>query len=137
MTPTPTEHKEFVQAAWREATPDLIAKYKERLHSEEATIEDIRKAIELANRVTGAEADKKVDPNAGLSVFNFTFANGGVTAMPVVEISAPDITDVTPRAPRKKKRLSAENPPARAPEVPEMSMEAMMAGLDDMLGDAD
>ena len=138
---TPTEHKEFVQEAWRAATPDIVEQYLLRLNSAEATIEDLRKAVELANRVTGAEADKKVDPNAGLAVFNFTFSNGGVSAMPVVELSAPDVLDVTPRAPRKKKPAvlaadtQAETP--SAPDAPEMSMDDMMAGLDEMLGDAE
>ncbi len=141
---TPTEHKEFVQEAWRAATPDIVEQYLLRLNSAEATIEDLRKAVELANRVTGAEADKKVDPNAGLAVFNFTFSNGGVSALPVVEISAPDVLDVTPRAPRapRKKKpaaLAADTAvkASSAPDAPEMSMDDMMAGLDEMLGDAE
>ena len=130
---TSSEHKEFVQAAWRTATPDLITNYLVRLVSEEATIDDLRKAIELANRVTGAEADKKVDPNAGLSVFNFTFSNGGVSAvqMPVAELASPTVEDVTPR---EITLLAVE--PADAPSAPPPgpSMEDMMAGLDEMLG---
>lgn len=130
----PTEHKEFVQAAWREATGDLITEYLVRLNSQEATIDDLRKAIELANRVTGAEADKKVDPNAGLSVFNFTFSNGGVTAQPVVELASAVVEDVTPREISTLALEPAQADPA--PSVPQPSMEDMMAGLDAMLGDA-
>lgn len=128
---TPSEHKEFVQAAWREATPDLITEYLVRLTSSDATIDDLRKAIELANRVTGADADKKVDLNAGLAVFNFTFSNGGVTAVPVVELAGADVEDVTPR---EITLLAVE--PAHAPSAarPGPSMEDMMAGLDEMLG---
>jgi hypothetical protein len=135
VTPTSSEHKEFVQAAWRDATPDLIVEYKKRLATDEATIEDLRKAIDMANRITGAEVDKKVDPNAGLSVFNFTFTNGGISAVPVVELPAADITDVTPRPPRKKKQPAALASPT--PPAPEMSMDDMMAGLDEMLGVTD
>ena len=129
----PTEHKEFVQEAWREATGDLIEAYLVRLASPEATIDDLRKALELANRVTGAEADKKVDPNAGLSVFNFTFSNGGVTAVPVVELAAPDVADVTPREVALLP-LGEATTESAAPN--RQSMEDMMAGLDVMLGDA-
>lgn len=130
---TPTEHKDFVQAAWRDATGDLITEYLTRLHSEEATIDDIRKALELANRVTGAEVDKKGDPNAGLPTFNFIFSNGGVTAMPVVELAAPDVEDA---APREIPALQVEPPRPENPPPPAPSMEDMMAGLDDMLGGA-
>lgn len=129
----PTEHKEFVQAAWREATGDLIEDYLVRLKSPEATIDDIRKAIEMANRVTGAEADKKVDPNAGLSIFNFTFANGGITAQPVVELASAVVEDVTPREISTVALGAARAENREADERP--SMEDMMAGLDDMLSD--
>lgn len=128
---TPTEHKEFVQAAWREATGGLIEDYLERLASPEATIDDLRKAIEMANKVTGAEADKKVDPNAGLPTFNFVFSNGGVTVMPIAELAPADVEDVLHRGVVTLEVTPFENtPPIQSP-----SLEDMMAGLDDMLGD--
>lgn len=77
---SPAEHREYVQAAWREATPGLLESYFTKLAADGATIDDIRKAIELAARATGSDAEKKVDANAGLPVFQFTFVNGTATA---------------------------------------------------------
>lgn len=136
---TPAEHREFVQATWREATDALNVAYLLKLHGGDATIEDLRKGVELANKVTGAEAEKKVDPNAGLSVFHFTFSDGGVTAVPVVQLADPNITDVQPKRSRKATPQAAlANSPAETDEqARDMSLVDMMSGLDKMLGEAD
>ncbi len=60
----------------------LAVDYYEQVMSD-GDLEDKRKAIELAARITGAEAEKKVNPLAGLPVFNIVIHSGhggGVTA---------------------------------------------------------
>lgn len=91
---TPAEHREFVQAAWREATPGLLESYFTKLAGEGADIDDIRKAIELAARATGSDAEKKTDANANLPVFQFTFLNGTATAVQQVEVIEAEVKDV-------------------------------------------
>jgi hypothetical protein len=95
---TPVEHREFVQAAWREATPGLLEDYFTKLAGEGATIDDLRKALELAAKATGSDSEKKTDPNAGLPVFQFTFVNGTATAQvvqqEVIEAETRELPDV-------------------------------------------
>ena len=91
-TLSPQEHREFVQAAWRAASPDLLARYVEMLHGDQATIDDIRKALEMAARATGSDAEKKVDPHANLQVVQITFTGtpaGGGPATSIAVLGEP------------------------------------------------
>jgi hypothetical protein len=129
------DFKEAAHAVLREGGMMVIPKYVERVFHE-GNIEDMRKAVDLIMRVTGAEADKKADPNAGLPVFNFTFTGiGGVQATIVAEPAAPalpipeeslEILDVVATT------VKATPLPAPSPE-PE-ALDDMVRALDDLLG---
>ena len=43
--------------------------------------DSIRKLLDMQIRLIGAEAEKKVDPNAGLAVFNISIGTNGVSAV--------------------------------------------------------
>lgn len=102
-------------------------------------LEERRKTVDMLLRYTGAEPDKKVDPNANLPVFNFTINGGQVQATMVspgarqidpldalegADQANPLVTDVEPRT------LAA------VPEVdaPDTALETMLTDLDAQLG---
>lgn len=86
------------------------------------SLEERRKALDMLLRYTGVEPEKKVDPNANLPVFNFSF-NGGqmqatmVRAAEAIEDSSGLITDVAPRT-----------------VTPVVEPEDLLSTLDGMLG---
>ncbi len=94
-------------------------------------VDDHRKLIEVEMRLTGAEMDKKVDPNAHLTTFNFVFNNGGVHA--TIETKPADVLEAKPL-----EVLEDVTPPAPPPQrryVPEPVTESDLDNmLDDLIG---
>lgn len=129
---TPAEHREFVQAAWRAATPNLLVDYFTKLGGNEATIDDIRKALDLAARATGTDAEKKVDANANLPVFQFTFVNGAVQAKQIEQaVPEAEFTEV-PEA-EVNWPFAGSKPPVEKP-TDDAADPALLAQLDTLLG---
>lgn len=97
-----------------------------------ADLDDYRKYMEWAGKVTGAEVDKKQDANSNLPVFNFVFHNGGVEATMVKPPKATELVEeVQPEAvPLATLDLAPKPQPVQVP----VDIDDMMSALDDMLG---
>lgn len=133
---TQSEFKESVHALLRAGGLQLIPDYIERVMTS-GNLEDRRKAIELVIKTTGAEAEKKVDPNSGLPVFNFVFH--AATGQMQVQAVTPVVEEVPPPKPEPVAapaelvtlEMEAFEPPATTPTTDDF-----MADLDAMLGAA-
>lgn len=84
---TATEFKELARRIGRAAFVPLFLKFYERVITNEASIEEQRKALTDIARWTGVEEDKKSDPNANLPMFNIIFGAPGqpMQALEVVQ----------------------------------------------------
>lgn len=130
---TPAEHKEYVLAAWRDATPALMVKYLETLAGAGADVDDLRKAVELMTKTTGAEVEKKQDPHANLPVFQVVFQGATIQATVAQEPSATRLE--ASQLDLLEQVVDVQPKPARAP-LPEPDFsdaDAMLASLDDQL----
>jgi hypothetical protein len=95
-------------------------------------LEERRKTVDMLLRYTGAEPDKKVDPNANLPTFNFVINGGQVQATMVSPgAQAADPLDALEGADRSNPLVTDVEPRAVTP-VPEV--DDLMGSLDDMLG---
>lgn len=74
----------------RGSTLDIVTEYLVKVQ-QEGKVEDLRKAAEWVVRITGAETEKKADPNANLPVFHFTINNmtPGVRSIQAEVVEAP------------------------------------------------
>jgi len=75
--------KEAFLDSLEETAASLLVDYLDSLRTD-GTVDDKRKAVELAIRALGLETEKKQDANAALPVFNITFHNGGAMQMTAV-----------------------------------------------------
>lgn len=64
--------RDDVHTILRAGAAELIPTWLEKVMAE-GSVEDMRKAVDLIVKTTGAEAEKKADANAGLPVFNIVF----------------------------------------------------------------
>lgn len=109
------------------AARDVLSDYVDYRASvlTDGSVDDKRKLVELQMRLIGAEADKKLDPNANLPTFNFVFHNGiHASIEPALQVQ--DITDVQPKEEPQLLQVQTQPPP---------TLEA--SGLDALLGDID
>lgn len=139
MSKNAAQHREDMQELVRAAQEEAFAVWVEKVHSDEATIDDLRKFNEFAAKVTGLEAEKKQDPNAGLAVFNIVFQNGGFTATQVAAEPAPEqiAADIPAVEAWPFRDVVKDAPVEAAPAAREETVDDLMAGLDNMLGRAD
>lgn len=129
-----SEFKESVHALLREGGLQLIPDYILKVMTH-GNLEDRRKAIELIIKTTGAEAEKKADPNSGLPVFNFVFH--AATGQMQMQAVAPVVEEV-PIAIGEKELVTLDMGASRAAENSVTSTPSepddFMADLDAMLG---
>lgn len=85
----------------------------------EGSVEDMRKAVDLIVKTTGAEAEKKQDANAGLPVFNIVFHAPTGTLQMTNEAPAPALVHEEP--------LTLELEPVTQPEPVEAPTEGKAA----------
>lgn len=129
--------KEALHEMLAEGVASLLPNYFEALAGPGATIEDKRKAIDMAARIVGAEADKKADPNAGLATFNFVFNNGAMQATPVLEV-VEEVPMLTEQNRELLRTMEAElgSSGELSPELVEglSDLDAMLANIGSKLG---
>ena len=106
-----------------------------------ADLDDYRKYMEFAAKVTGANVDPKADANAGLAVFHFHMDGSGMTAQ--VQ-SAPAALELVEEVQAAKEILQAEKPelnqtadPISKVSEPELPVIDVMSELDALLGGLD
>lgn len=104
--------------------------YREKVIAD-GDADDHRKLMEIHMKLTGAEMDKKIDPNAHLATFNFIFNNGGVHAtieaqprQQPTEVLDVQVVEVLDAAPPPQRRYVPE-------PVTESDLDNM---LDDLIG---
>lgn len=141
--------KEDVHVLLRAGAAELIPTWLEKVLAE-GSVEDMRKAVDLIVKTTGAEAEKKQDANAGLPVFNFVFHSATGTIQVAQEAPAPALKHEEPltldleevqapepvKAPRRGKAVKALPEVDVAPEpepVQELKIEALpLSALDEL-----
>lgn len=77
---TPQEFQDAAREAAQHTHMLAATRLAEFAADEDADIEIIRKIYNDTKDVAGAVPDKKIDPNAGLAVFNITWVNGAMQA---------------------------------------------------------
>jgi hypothetical protein len=90
-------HKELIQQALRNIQfPALIDLAELMARPGVATVTEHLRFNEWLGKITGVEIDKKVDPNAGLAVFNITFESGGMEARITPQAKPIEIVEQVP-----------------------------------------
>ena len=131
-------HKELIQQALRNIQfPALMDLAELMARPGVATVTEHLRFNEWLGKITGVEIDKKVDPNAGLAVFNITFEGGGMEAritqpkpleiveqVPSSQSTNDDITDLLP--------ASQAEPTAPPPIDTFADLDDLVLGLDGM-----
>lgn len=102
---------------------DLYTRYVERLHSEDATIDDLRKAVDQVLKAKGIGQSEKADTRV---VVDIVFENGSITtaAPPQLELK-PDVTDaivkeVKESLPPPESVDSIDHTPVEPPELDDL-----------------
>lgn len=96
-----TEFKEKLHAALRQAGAGIAAQWVQRVLSDEADIEDMRKAVSLIAEITGASDRQEKNPYANLPVFNITLVNGQpqvISAQPPPAVELAPLVELVPIA---------------------------------------
>ena len=128
-------HKELIQQTLRNIQfPALMDLAELMARPGVATVTEHLRFNEWLGKITGVEIDKKVDPNAGLAVFNITFEGGGMEAritqpkpLEIVEQVPPPNDDIVDLLPANQ----AE--PAAPPPIDTFAdLDDLVLGLDGM-----
>ncbi len=134
-----TQFKDYLHEHVSVAAPQIHALWVERLMVE-ADMDDLRKYMEFAAKVTGANVDPKTDANAGLAVFHFHMDGSGMKTtidaplQLVEEVQAVQeaIVQQNPELAQTAHEISKVSEPAADEPMDILAdLDALLGGLDD------
>lgn len=125
-----TQFKDVLQESVAIAAPQVHALWVESLMAG-ADLDDYRKYMEFAAKVTGANVDPKADANAGLAVFHFHMDGGGMTAQ-IQAAPAQPLELVEEISQQQAQPICQVNPaPETEPVDIQAELDALLGGHDD------
>ena len=132
-------HKELIQQALRNIQfPALMDLAELMARPGVATVTEHLRFNEWLGKITGVEIDKKVDPNAGLAVFNITFEGRGMEARITPQVKPLEIVEQVPSSQSTNDDIVDLLPASQAePTVPPpidtfADLDDLVLGLDGM-----